>query len=106
MPSDTYNLIRQAILDKQQVVADYRGHRREMCPHTIGTKNGREQALFLQFAGGSSSGLRSPEDNWRCIHIDLLTNVSTRAGEWYTADNHSQQQSCVGVIDVEVAYEM
>ena len=43
MPSDTYNLIRQAILDKQQVIADYGGQRREMCPHAIGTKNGREQ---------------------------------------------------------------
>ena len=32
MPSDTYNLIRQAILDKQQVIADYGGQRREMCP--------------------------------------------------------------------------
>ena len=104
VPSDTYNLIRQAILDKQQVIADYGGHRREMCPHAIGTKNGREQALFFQFGGGSNSGLRNPERNWRCIHIDLPTSVSTRDGDWCTAHNHSQQQSCVGVVDVEVAY--
>ncbi len=31
MTSVTYNLIRQAILNKQQVVATYDGHRREMC---------------------------------------------------------------------------
>ena len=104
MPGDTYNLIRQAILDKHQIVADYHGYRREMCPHAIGTKNGREQALFFQFAGGSKSGLGDPEKNWRCIHIDLLTNVSTRDGDWYTAQNHSQRQSCVGVVDEEVAH--
>lgn len=63
--SDTYNLIRQAIINKQQVIGVYRGHRREMCPHAIGTKNGREQAIFYQFDGSSSSGLGQPEKNWR-----------------------------------------
>jgi hypothetical protein len=54
--SNTYNAIRNAIANKQQVVATYKGHVREMCPHVIGTKNGREQALFYQFGGTSSSG--------------------------------------------------
>ena len=80
MPSDTYNLIRQAILDKQQVIAEYLGRRREMCPHAIGTKNGREKAIFLQFGGSSSSGLGQPKDNWRCIFIDGLTDVSIGEG--------------------------
>ncbi len=45
---DTYALIQQAILNKDQVIATYQGHRREMCPHVIGTKHGRRQALFYQ----------------------------------------------------------
>ena len=104
--SDTYNLVRQAIIDRQHVVGVYQGHRREMCPHAIGTKNGREQAIFYQFGGTSSSGLGQPEDNWRCIVIGGLTevHVSVRQGSWHTASNHSRPQACVDEIDVEVEH--
>ena len=90
---------------KQHVLATYDGYPREMCPHAIGTKNGREQALFYQFGGGSKSGLKpagSP-DNWRCIELAKLTGVSVRAGSWHTASNHSESQTCVCIVDVEVA---
>lgn len=103
---DVYALIRQAILDKDIVVATYNGHFREMCPHVLGTKNGRRQCLFYQFAGTSSSGLGpdgSP-DNWRCIPIGALRDVSVRKGDWHTAPNHSRPQTCVGQIDVQVTY--
>lgn len=102
--SHNYDLIREAIVSRQQIIADYNGHRRELCPHAIGTKNGREQALFVQFGGGSASGLGRPEENWRCIPVGGLTNVSVRSGEWHTASNHSQQQRCVDDIDIEVEY--
>ena len=106
MPADVYSLVRQAILDKQQVVATYRGHRREMCPHVIGTKTGRMQALFYQFGGTSNSGLgpAGSGDNWRCIPIARLSDVSVRPGPWHTAPTHSQEQTCVDVIDVEAPY--
>ena len=100
---DAYSLIRQAILAKQQVIATYRGHRREMCPHVLGTKGGRRQALFFQFAGGSSSGL-PPGGEWRCIPVEQLTDVSVRPGRWHTRTGHTQPQTCVDVVDVEVAY--
>jgi len=101
-----YSLIRQAILNKQVVVASYNGYRRQMCPHVLGMKNGREHALFYQFAGGSSSGLGPPgsRNNWRCVFVDELTDVQVVDGTWHTAPNHSRPQSCVGEIDVEVAY--
>jgi hypothetical protein len=44
-------MIRQAIIDRDIVVADYQGHVREMCPHVIGKKNGRLQVFLYQFAG-------------------------------------------------------
>ncbi|MGC3991461.1 MAG: hypothetical protein QM796_17605 [Chthoniobacteraceae bacterium] len=105
MPSTTYNTIKSAILNKQQVVATYNGHVREMCPHVIGTKNGREQALFYQFGGTSSSGAIVPNSpqNWRCIPIEGLTKVSVRSGVWETGTNHSRPQTCVDDIDVEVS---
>lgn len=102
---DVYALIRRAVIEKLQVIATYHGHIRETCPHVIGRKNGRAQALFYQFAGGSSSGL-GPDGspgNWRCLFIDELTNVSVRTGVWHTAPNHSRPQSCVDQVDAEAS---
>jgi len=104
--SDVYSLIRQAIVDKAQVFATYNGHHREMCPHVIGTKGRRRQALFYQFGGTSSSGLEPDGDarNWRCIFIDQLEDVTIRKGSWHTAPSHTRPQTCVDNIDVEVAH--
>ena len=104
MATSTYDLVRQAIIEKKQIHATYGGHHREMCPHVIGTKNGRQQALFYQHGGSSSSGLGRPEQNWRCIPLDGLTNVTIHDGDWHSYSNHSQDQTCVDVIDVEVSY--
>lgn len=106
MGKSTYNLIRQAIIEKKQVFATYNGHQRELCPHVIGTKNGRQQALFYQFGGTSSSRPIAPEagseKNWRCIPIDGLRDVEIREGQWYTSSDHTRSQTCVDVVDVEV----
>jgi hypothetical protein len=99
--SDTYAVVRQAILDRWQIVATYRGHRRELCPHVIGTKDGCERALFFQFAGSSSSGL-PPGGEWRCIPLDGLTDVGSRDGRWHTMAS-TRPQTCLDVVDVEVA---
>jgi hypothetical protein len=102
-----YSMVRQAIIDESFVVASYRGHVREMCPHMIGKKNGHAQALLYQFTGGSTQGLEpdgSPA-NWRCLRIDELSDVAIRKseGEWHTASNYSMMQTCVDEIDIRVA---
>jgi hypothetical protein len=105
--SSTYQIIRQAIIDKNQIIADYDGYHREMCPHVIGRKQGREQALFYQFGGDSKSGLDTTPDspsNWRCIPIEGLSGVSAQSGNWYSAPNHSRPQTCVDEIDVDVSF--
>ena len=104
--ADTSEIIRDAIWTKRQVVATYRGYRREMCPHVLGWKHGRQQALFYQFGGGSKSGLDpvgSPK-NWRCIPIDALLIHEIRDGAWHTAPNQSRPQMCVDVIVAEVNF--
>jgi hypothetical protein len=98
--SDIYDLIRNATLAGQQVVATYKGHRRELCPHVLGTKDGRRQALFFQFGGGSSSSL-APGGEWRCIPIDGLEDVVVRNGPWHTGGGHEFPETCVDEIDVE-----
>lgn len=100
----TYDLIHEAIENKMQVIATYKGHHREMCPHVLGTKHGVTQCLFYQFGGHSSSGQIVPGSpkNWRCLILDELEDVSIRPGSWHTGSNHSRPQTCVDRIDAEV----
>ena len=103
----TYEIIARAIREKKAISAIYKGRRRVMCPHVIGTKNGRAQALFYQFAGESSTRRIGPpgdHSNWRCMAVDALSDVRISDSEWHSAGNHSQDQTCVGDIDLEVDY--
>jgi hypothetical protein len=92
-----------AIRQKLIVTAMYQGYERIMCPHVIGYKKGVLNTLFFQFAGGSKSGL-PPDGQWRCVHVDELSNVFAAPGEWHTGPDHSRPQSCVDEIIAEVAY--
>lgn len=100
--SPHYQTIRSAILKKQQVVISYKGYLREVCPHVIGQKVGREKVLTYQFGGGSSSGLPQGGE-WRCMFIDEIDGVTARDGEWHTGRSHTQPQTCVDYIDVDVS---
>jgi len=98
-------IIVEAIGKKLVVTATYQGYQRIMCPHVIGYKAGILNALFFQFAGGSKSGL-PPGGQWRCVHVDELSNVSAAPGDWHIGPDHSRPQTCVDLdnIIVEVAY--
>lgn len=101
----TYELIRQAIEKKQCITCNYNGYSRKMTPHVIGTKKGKQQALFYQYGGQSSSGLSmNPKENWRCIEISKITNATINSDKFQTASNHGRDQTCVDVIDLEVEY--
>jgi hypothetical protein len=106
MPT-AYEIVRHAIINKQQIVATYNGYRREMCPHAIGrARKGNPQALCYQFGGESSRGLgpAGSAENWRCVDLNKIQNVQALSGPWHTAPNHSRPQTCVAVIDVEVEH--
>jgi len=83
------------------VSANYRGFPRQMCPHVLGLKQGKEQALFFQFAGGSRSGL-PPGGEWRCMELSALSNISIYVGHWRQGPPTSRPPSCVDQIDVQV----
>jgi hypothetical protein len=99
---DTASIVYGAIANQRQIVALYKGYQREMCPHVLGYKDGRRQALFFQFAGGSSTGL-SPRGEWRCIPIDRLSSVRVRDGRWFSGPTHTRPQTCVDQIDIEAS---
>ena len=104
----SYDLVRQAILEKKAITAYYHRQYRELCPHVLGTKNGKRHALFYQFGGQSNSRPIQPDgspDNWRCIDIDALSNVKIMdIDRWHSAPDHSRPQTCVDYVDVSVSY--
>ncbi|MFO0949928.1 MAG: hypothetical protein U0835_02010 [Isosphaeraceae bacterium] len=104
--SRNFELIRFAIRGRRQVIAHYDGHWRFLCPHVLGYKRGRAQALFYQFGGTSNSVLGPPGDfrNWRCIPVDEMTRIEVVEGPWYTAWNHSRPQTCIDRVIAVVAY--
>jgi hypothetical protein len=99
MPSATYALFRQAIVEERQVICSYDGRTRELCPHIIGrNKNGEEVVLAWQFAGQSSG--RLPQ--WRCLRLAKVRLAHARAGAWHEGGSHRSEQSCVSDIDLDI----
>jgi uncharacterized protein len=102
VPSSTFELIKQALLERKLVSAAYKGHRREMCPHVLGWKGDREHALFFQVGGESSKPL-PPEGAWRCVDLDELLEVEVHDGEFRTGSNYyDNPQRCVEKIEAQI----
>jgi hypothetical protein len=100
-----YDMLKEAIENKQCVTCNYNGYLRKMTPHVLGTKKGKEQALFYQYGGESSSGLSAVSaKNWRCIPVDNIEQLEINDDDFQTAHNHSRSQTCVDIIDVEVDF--
>jgi hypothetical protein len=101
MASETYRLIRNAILAEQQITCVYAGHHRELCPHILGHSDGEEKLLAFQFGGGSSTHL-PPGGEWRCLSVADMRDVRTRGGPWHAGSSHRREQSCVEEVDIDV----
>jgi hypothetical protein len=102
MPSRTYELFVEAMEQRKQVVCYYQGYRRELCPIILGhKKTGEEAALTYQFAGESSRGLPR-KGAWRCLWLSEVSNAQLRDGPWRSGPSHTQPQSCVDVVDLDV----
>lgn len=101
-----YELIRDAILQKMVIVADYKGYRRELCPHCLGRKKGNLRALLYQCGGYTSKGLvvSGSDSNWRCMDIEELEIVEIRSGDFQSVSQHSQSQKCIDIIEYQVSY--
>jgi hypothetical protein len=90
----------------------YQDKVRELCPHALGEKLGKDgkpsklNCISFQFGGESSKGPVTPQsgDNWRCMAIDGMTILEVREGQWYTGGSHSRPNNCIDNIHVEVSY--
>ena len=101
MPSEVYELFREAMAARKQVVCLYDGYKRQLCPIILGHSKGQEKALTYQFGGQSRSGL-PPGGEWRCLWLDKVREVRLRSGAWRSGADHRQPQGCVEVVDVDV----
>jgi len=101
VPNPTYELFRQAMAERKQIVCVYDGFPRELCPIILGHARGQEKALTYQFGGRSRSGL-PPGGEWRCLWLSKVSTVELRDGPWYAGSSHSQPQGCVEIVDLDV----
>jgi len=103
-PEQTYDLIRTAVVSRHPISAAYHGLPRRLCPHRLGwNSEGRPQVLCYQYGGESESGLRPSGalENWRCLVVAELRDMSLLAERWRTAPNHTRPQTCIVRVDVD-----
>ena len=101
-PISNYDLIRNAVLERDSLSARYQGHLRIFSPVLLGTKEGEPHVLGYQFDGTSHQPLRpdgSPE-NWRCLRVSELTDLNVLPGIWHIAGKRKGSQNCIGQVDV------
>jgi hypothetical protein len=101
MPSATYRMIAQAILERKQVLCMYDGFPRAVCPVMLGHRQGRERALTYQFAGGASKGLPAG-GQWKCLDLAKMSDVELRSGAWHDGASHSMPQHCIDEVDLDI----
>lgn len=97
----SYQIIRQAVVDKCCLTATYQGGVRHFSPHAIGTDNdGDSNVMAFQYAGYSSKGL-PPAGMWRCFRVNELSGVTRNRDSWHTGNDHGRPNTCVTRIDVQ-----
>ncbi len=101
MASPTYALFHEAILTQRQIHCRYRGKWRETCPIVLGYKDREEKALVFQFGGESNTKL-PPSGEWRCLKLADVREAELRDGAWREGDRHSQPQSCIDIVDLDI----
>ena len=101
MPSDAYTLIFQALRRREQLTFSYQAQPRECCPVILGyAADGREVLFAYQFSGATSSKTKLPQ--WRCFYVEGIGDLRSRPGAWLEGTSHTQAQSCVYFVDVDV----
>ena len=98
---DTWETLAFAIEKQRQVLATYNGRPRAFCPHALGMKGDKRHVLVYQFDAARRIGER-PTTGWRCLEVDGLEDVSLNNGEWHTAPNVFNPQSCLDEVQIVV----
>jgi hypothetical protein len=102
MPSATYAVFRQAILNERRVECTYDGHPRELCPVILGHSKREEMVLAYQVGGTTSRGAVEAPGEWKCLRLARVKFARLQDGPWREGSGHATQQTCVDDVDLDV----
>jgi hypothetical protein len=99
-----YQLLRQALLNRQSCFCIYDGLERYFCPHVIGWKHGVEQVLVWQYGGLTSRGPITPTGQWKCLTIANMQQLATTSQPWHVGEpgRTGRPTSCVDQVDQQI----
>ena len=98
MPSATYDLFVEALTTLRPIECRYDDLPRTICPIILGHTNGQEKALTYQTGGRSSGSV----PDWKCLTLSKVRDAKIVDGPWSSGGSHSQSQSCVKDVDLDV----
>jgi fatty-acyl-CoA synthase len=101
MPSATYRIFEQAMQERKQITCTYENGYREICPYILGYRSNNEVCLTYQFAGTNSQG-KQVKGEWKCLYLSKVKEPRLRDGPWHGQSEHSQNQTCVPEVDLDV----
>jgi len=101
MPSATYQSLWRAVRERKQMTCVFEGRYREACPVILGySSDGRERVLVFQIGGQTSPQSKLP--GWRSFYLAGIHDLRLRDGPWAEGARHTQTQSHIRFVDVDV----
>jgi hypothetical protein len=97
----TYERCMDAVIHRRLLTFVYQGFYRVVCPHVLGSGNGKLRLLGFQIGGESSQPLPR-KGKWRCFSLDEIEGPELKDGEWRTGDSHERPNTCVADVHVDV----
>lgn len=100
----TWTVLARALQERRPVRARYHGAERTLCPHALGSKNGRAKVLVYQAAGTTSHGPLTSDTSqrWRSMFVDEVEAADIIDVPWETAANYSLDTNCFDSLDIAV----
>jgi hypothetical protein len=96
----TYQIIRQAIMDRRCASALYEDYVRVFCPRTIGKdKSGTAVVAAFQYGGGCAGGLPL-SGKWCCFRVSDIDLISITGDAWRAGTIGGTRTSWVTDVDV------
>jgi arginosuccinate synthase-like protein len=100
-PSQNYQTIWRAVRERKVITFAFDGKHREACPIILGySSDGRERVLAFQTGGETSPGSKLP--GWRAFDLSEIGDLQLSAGRWAGGERHTQTQSQIRFVDVDV----
>jgi len=97
----TYERCADAIISRRLLTFVYRGFYRVVCPHVLGSRNGKLRLLGFQIGGQSSQPLPR-EGIWRCFALNEIEGAELQAGAWRTGGSHARPNTRVTDVHLDV----